>query len=422
MNKFNNSPKQGNTESLYAQNDWYSFYAGYSDRFVTECIEKNANDSNSSGYRIMDPWNGTGTTTLCSAIQGVDSIGVDINPVMFVIAKAKLFNTNSISYQEWMLRVNNDNNGRAHITYSDPLCQWFTKKTVRNLRTLENRLCRDRIDNNNGKARFLKDNIETISDETAYVALCFFIILRNHSKILHSSNPTWIKNKTKELISIDYNDLVREFSDLINRHKKITYKTLKKAPELFISLSQKIPIEDEYIDLVITSPPYCTRIDYAIYTQLELAFLGYDKEYMRQLRKNMIGSPTIHPKAQNTVLEQFQYINKLLKQIKEHDSKAAESYYYKTYKQYFVEMYDSVLEIKRCLKKEGIAFLVIQDSWFKDILIDVPKAIIEIAEVLGMKAKREDCSVKNNMAYINTKSRGYQEDKKAVESVVIITK
>lgn len=422
MKRFVNSPKQKKTESLFSQNDWYSYYAGYSDRFVNECIETKMNDPNLSSFRILDPWNGTGTTTLCSAIKGVDSIGIDINPVMFVIAKAKLFNVHSISHQEWMSRANNDKDGKAHITYSDPLCQWFTKKTVRNLRTLENRLRWNAIIKNKGRVSFLKDNIEKVNSETAYVAMCMFIIIRNHSQTLHSSNPTWIKKKTNELINIEYDELVQEFSDLVNEHKSIHNKEIKTTPELFIALSQKLPVEDELIDMVITSPPYCTRIDYAIYTQLELAFLGYDKEYLRLLRGKMIGSPTIHLNAQSVLFENLQYSNNLLEHIKKHYSKAAESYYYKTYKQYFVEMYDSVVEIKRCLKKDGKAFLVVQNSWFKDILIDVPEAIIEMAEVLGMKAQRQDYCVKNNMVYINTRSRGYLEDKKAVESVVIITK
>jgi DNA modification methylase len=38
--------------------------------------------------------------------------------------------------------------------------------------------------------------------------------------------------------------------------------------------SQSIPLPNSFIDLVVTSPPYCTRIDYAVATSPELALLG----------------------------------------------------------------------------------------------------------------------------------------------------
>ena len=137
----------------------------------------------------------------------------------------------------------------------------------------------------------------------------------------------------------------------------------------------------------------------------------------------MIGSPTIHSNSLLTDINQNAiYCNEVLKKIGNHNSKAAISYYYKTYKQYFVEMAESMKEIHRVLKKDGIAVLVVQDSWFKDIHVDVPKAIIELGELLGLKAKRIDYDVKNNLVFINSKSRKYANNKKAVESVIVFEK
>ena len=47
------------------------------------------------------------------------------------------------------------------------------------------------------------------------------------------------------------------------------------SSEILVGSSIDIPINDNYLDCILTSPPYCTRIDYAIATMPELAVLGY---------------------------------------------------------------------------------------------------------------------------------------------------
>src|SRR5690606_7221892 len=54
--------------------------------------------------------------------------------------------------------------------------------------------------------------------------------------------------------------------------------------------SRSLPIERCNVDAVITSPPYCTRIDYAVATRMELAVLGIDESRTENLRRLMIGT------------------------------------------------------------------------------------------------------------------------------------
>src|SRR5690625_7553408 len=64
--------------------------------------------------------------------------------------------------------------------------------------------------------------------------------------------------------------------------------------ELGITSSHNLPLPDHTIDCIITSPPYCTRIDYPIMTRLELAFLYITDEEFTWLRRQMIGSPLMN--------------------------------------------------------------------------------------------------------------------------------
>lgn len=49
-------------------------------------------------------------------------------------------------------------------------------------------------------------------------------------------------------------------------------------PTLKTGTSTDLPVKSETIDLILSSPPYCTRIDYAIATLPELAILSVKGE------------------------------------------------------------------------------------------------------------------------------------------------
>lgn len=66
---------------------WYGYYAGYSASFASDAIDVLVSDD--SPKRILDPWNGSGTTTLAATLMGHRPIGMDRNPALVVIAKGR---------------------------------------------------------------------------------------------------------------------------------------------------------------------------------------------------------------------------------------------------------------------------------------------------------------------------------------------
>ena len=76
-------PKQPTARRL---RDWYPYYAGFTERFVNAVIDDYLQGSES----VVDPWSGAGTTTVACLRCGIESWGVDINPVATVIARARL--------------------------------------------------------------------------------------------------------------------------------------------------------------------------------------------------------------------------------------------------------------------------------------------------------------------------------------------
>ena len=86
---FFHNPKRTPSDSFskMSKSSWYDYYAGYSPDFVQNVLTYlNLNND----AVILDPWNGSGTTTQVAEDAGYFAIGYDINPVMVIVAKARI--------------------------------------------------------------------------------------------------------------------------------------------------------------------------------------------------------------------------------------------------------------------------------------------------------------------------------------------
>ena len=72
----------------------YNYYAGFSDHFVKDVLSAYSLDQTSV---VLDPWNGSGTTTKIAYQNGFQAIGFDVNPVMVIVAKANLLDLHTVS-------------------------------------------------------------------------------------------------------------------------------------------------------------------------------------------------------------------------------------------------------------------------------------------------------------------------------------
>ena len=63
------NPKVG--ASCDPVDSWYRYYAGYSAGFVEQALKEFAE----SAKLVLDPWNGTGTTTVVAASKKVPAVG-----------------------------------------------------------------------------------------------------------------------------------------------------------------------------------------------------------------------------------------------------------------------------------------------------------------------------------------------------------
>ncbi|MFB7142570.1 DNA methyltransferase, partial [Gottfriedia sp. NPDC056225] len=394
----------------------YKYYAGFSEGFVEDILgllEIKTDDI------IFDPWNGSGTTTYVSSIKNIKSIGIDMNPVMTIIAKARLqdFTENDTKIKEILTQ---SRKYRTTITETDALCNWFSIDTVKKIRNIERAILDGQF-----IGSIIKDDNFTINQ--SFYCLALFNSVKMLSKNFKSSNPTWLKkpienNKVKatriEIEKIFLNEL-KEMNNVLSKKEG----SMQLFPEIKIGESENININDESIDVVITSPPYCTRLDYAVMTSIELAILNLTEDDFVKLRHSLIGAPVIHKEQSQPLKEWGKTCLETLKKIELHVSRASKSYYLKTYQQYFDSIYASLKEINRVLKKGGKCTIVVQNSFYKDILVDLKEIFIEILKGFGWELVYiYEFNSDNNLVDINTKSKKYRVDSKIKEFAIIFRK
>ncbi|HET8641928.1 MAG TPA: DNA methyltransferase, partial [Pseudonocardiaceae bacterium] len=245
------SPKRPPTETA-GLSDIFPYYAGFSFEWAYKVLQENA----SPGDTILDPWNGSGTTTLAASLGSYRSIGVDLNPVANVVASIRLMAMGRPTPLP-MLEVE-----VPHCPH-EPLHAWFSPKAAARIRNWANTL-------------------STYPAPTSALGLVsLFRVVRGLTFNFQSSNPTWVRRVKTDRPPVDL-----EVND-IDRRVRTEYETLRSRllagsmssslpTALITASSKKLPIRDGSVGLVLTSPPYLTRIDYAVAYARELAILGVD--------------------------------------------------------------------------------------------------------------------------------------------------
>jgi DNA modification methylase len=399
----------------------YSYYAGYSLSFAERLIRNIPFEADSI---ILDPWNGSGTTTLAASRNGVRSTGSDLNPVMVVVAKARLLQESVLlSVRPIWVKIRSEAesiNSKIDFNEADPLSDWFTNKSVVAIRRVENSI-RSHLIGSGNESMIDSSKIEKMSNLAAFFYVRLFQVTRQIMLPFRSSNPTWLRRPKKEAekLSTSLSQLVnlieKEVSrELVARNRHLTSKTLTTITPTLSSLnvcsSEQLTQEDNSVDLVLTSPPYCTRIDYAVATSAELAILGFDRQTnFAELRSRLMGTTTV-PRIAPKILPIFgKTCLDLLNDIKIHPSAASSTYYLKNHLHYFSSLQKSLEEITRVLKPQGIATFVVQDSAYKEIHNDLPTIVSEMACALNLvEFQRDDFSLGASISSINSRSRRYK--------------
>jgi DNA modification methylase len=424
------SPKRaGRTENGW--NAFFPYYAGFPETFARSLLDSARLPA---GATILDPWNGSGTTTFAASQLGYNSHGFDLNPAMIIIARARLLAPSEADSLEPLAREVTRHRGSADAPdHDDPLRSWFGPRTSAHIRGIERSICRHLV----GAMTIAPDgtHIERISAIAATFYVALFCVCRTLVRRFQSSNPTWLRMPRNHEAKIGVpRELItdRLAENLLSMSRALTARPNRSGCHTDQPANCEIRLADTTspildpisVDMILTSPPYCTRIDYPVATRIELAVLApLTGDSSIGLADRMIGSTHV-PSREIAPLERWgMTCQAFLEELVKHRSKASSTYYYKTHLDYFDKMFRSLLNLSRTLKDGGVGILVVQDSYYKDIHNDLPRVITEMAHSAGLTlVRRENFHLRRSMSGVNPHSRIYERPSGATEAVLCLRK
>ena len=192
------------------------------------------------GDTILDPFIGSGTTAVEAQLLGINCVGIDISPLCVLQSKVK---TESIEVFSEILEWKDDILSKVNINLFNSSCKALDKAI-------------DSISNEKVRNFYLMAKLVAVSDSVRRK--------KDFSK-------SFKKNLEKMILSIsDYIDIVKQLNLKLGR------------VDIMLGDSRNLPLKNNSIDAIITSPPYSIALDYVSNDAHALEALGYDPKEMRE--------------------------------------------------------------------------------------------------------------------------------------------
>ena len=342
-------------------------YHRYPAKFIPQIVSRLAAKYTKEGDLIVDPFGGCGTTLVESKIMGRPSVGVDINPVAVLITKAKItpIDPQKIEKAFAILKARLDTyskDTKVKAPEHERIDYWFKTEEKR-------------------KLAFIFAEISKLKDQDIrdFFYCGFSNILKNCSIWLQKSNkPTRdLNKKPSDPILTFYKQIKMMMRGNTQFYELSKEKNHLEIPsQVYCTDARTIPVKDNSVSLIVTSPPYVTSYEYADLHQLTALWLEYTKD-LSNFRKRFIGTSCHNKKSLVLNSELAEKIrNELLKKNK----KIAEEV-----STYFSEMNQVFVEMKRMLKKGGKTCIVIGNTSLKGVEILNAEVFAEQLQNLGLK-------------------------------------
>lgn len=217
-----------------------------------------------------------------------------------------------------------------------------------------------------------------------------------------------------EALKIKLNQIIQDIfpNQTASLFEQFENSSIEKKPVKIIegSCLEELPkLDSDFFDFIITSPPYCNRYDYTRTYALELIFLGYDNDQVRNLRQSML-SCTVENKEKIESLRQFYAsigqgevfekvinvyndseamteVNEILDELKKL-KKLNNSNIARMVKNYFLELCFVIYEMARITKSNGYCVMVNDNVRYGGEEIPVDLILSEFAENFGFNINK----------------------------------
>lgn len=329
------------------------------------------------GDTILDPFCGSGTTLVESILFNANAVGVDINPIAHLMAKAKIkslllkqndLQSIKISFEKikedsgWKkININNYRN----VLDIEYLQKWFPEKSLKKVFAIQEII---QSLKNETKQLFSKVILSNLLRDFSYQDPSQLRIRRRHDTPPENLIATFKKNIVEQIDNLERFQSLNRFeltSDV--RNYLGDSRTLMRSANL----------KANSVDVVITSPPYATALPYVDTDRLSLFAFGFtDRLSFRKLEKTLIGNREISKSKRELLdkelernfktsvlpveiiqcLKRIYLLNKGTDVGFRRKNTAALLY------NYFIDMHEGINQLSKVLKKNRFAFFVVGNN------------------------------------------------------------
>jgi DNA modification methylase len=273
------------------------------------------------GDIILDPFCGIGTIPTEASLMKRKSIGIDLNPYGYAIARGKSDNKRKLDELiKYLENIKVDIRNTSIKNIPNWVKEYYNQKTLKEIQYLLKKLKRDK----------------------QYLLLACLIGISQGHRPGHLSKPcAWtLPYKPKPDDKGEYREVIPRLIEKIKRTFINGFQDISKM-DILLADARKMPLKDNSVDHIISSPPYYDTLDYVNSHRLRLAVMGYyEKEKNKKLKSKLI----------------------------------------QKFDTYIIEMEKTIKEMSRVLKNNGYCILIVGDCFRRNETINTAEEIKPILE------------------------------------------
>ena len=383
---------------------WFRYSAGFSAEWVQTIIQSERPCS------ILDPFSGSGTVNITADKMGIPSFGYEAHPFVYRLALAKTCWTYSpelfLEKGHELLNLGMRLTPDLSRSKNTLLAKCYSIEALEQLFRLRDAWISLYATANSQLAKLTFLAVTAVLRQTSSAGTAQWQYILPEKKKAKTIEPnTAFKNQ----IVIMAEDMLTMQAEQCNSKAHIVNGDARTHEGL----------QDNSIDLVITSPPYANNYDYADATRLEMTFWGEINSWgdlHDSVRQHLICSSAQHASKEKFILgevlssKHLFCIQKEISTVCEElatirETKGGKKHYHTMIAAYFKDMSQIIQSLRSVVKKQGKMYFVIGDSAPYGVYVPVDKWLGDIAIAAGFSRWRFEKLRDRNVKWKNRKHR-----------------
>jgi site-specific DNA-methyltransferase (cytosine-N4-specific) len=308
-------------------------------------VRKFINELSSEGGLILDPFCGSGVSAVEALINNRNYVGYDINPLAVLIAKVRTTPVSTEKAFKLLELILKQDVKDYEVPKFPNIEYWFDEDVIEEL----------------AKLRATIFNIEDVKLQNLF-KVAFSETIRLVSRADHGEfKLVRAKKAKKKDVKLVFETIAKRNIINLSVLSNLTFKACVDIRQF--NALDNLPIEDESVDLVITSPPYGdskTTVAYEQFSKLSIKWLGLEDSF----KNYQLGAKEKNYEYALPLDE----LNEYIENIKRSDEKRAKDVY-----NFYADLYRAIENISKKVKPGKYAVIVVGNRRVKGVELPTDK-------------------------------------------------